>query len=158
MRWFSLLFSIIFCSVKPNSSNYCNCQRIVIIMYSYVCIMFYHCVHQNFVCHTKQVASVPSHHQPAEWSSVMLPPLILPRKSIVLPPLISLPAHADLPLHVTSQTVNQPREEAPCLRHWSVHPHPLEVVLCCRCRSYQEKASCCRHQSVRPLTLICNCT
>ncbi len=96
IRWYSLLFSIIFRSVIPNSSNHCN-RRCIIIMYSYVCIMFYFCVHQNFVCHTKQVASVPSHHQPAEWSSVVSLPLILQRKSIVLPPLISPPVHADLP-------------------------------------------------------------
>ncbi len=157
MRWYSLLCSIIFCSVMPNSSNHCNRQRII-IMYSYVCILFYFCMHQNFVCHTKQVASVPSHHRPAKWSSVVSPPSILPRKSIVSPPSISPPAHADLPLHVTSQTVDQPREESPCLCHQSVHPHPLEVALCCRCRSYQEKASCCRCQSVRPRTLICHCT
>ncbi len=70
MRWYSLLFSIIFRSVIPNSSNHCNC-RCIIIMYSYLCIMFYFCVRQNFVCHTKQVASVPSHHQPAKWSTPM---------------------------------------------------------------------------------------
>ncbi len=58
--------------------------------------MFYFCMCQNFVCHTKQVASVPSHHQPAEWSSVVSLPLILPRKSIILPPSISPPVHADL--------------------------------------------------------------
>jgi hypothetical protein len=155
MRWYSLLFSITLRSVKPNSSNHCNCQCIVIIMYSYICIMFYFCMCQNFVCHTKQVGSILSHHQPAEWSSVVSPPLILPRKSIVSPPSISPPVHADLPLHVTSQTANQPREEAPCLCRWSVHPRPLEVALCCHCRSYQEKASCCLRQSVRPRTLIC---
>jgi hypothetical protein len=158
MRWYSLLFSIIFHSVKPNSSNHCNCQRIVFIMYSYVCIMFNFCVRQNFVCHTKQVVSVPSHHQPAEWSSIVSLPLILPRKSIVLPPLISPPAHADSLLHVTSQTINQPREEALCLRRRSVHLRPLEVALCCRRWSYQEKSSCCRRQSVRPCTLIRRCT
>ncbi len=145
-------------SVKSNSSNHCNRQRIVIIMYSYVCIMFYFCVRQNFVCHTKQVAIAPSHHRPAKWSSVVSPPLILPKKSIVLLPSISPPAHADLPLHVTSQTVDQPREEAPCLRRLSVHLHPLEVALCCRCWSYQEIASCCLRWSVRPCTLICCCT
>ncbi len=158
MRWYSLLFSIIFCCVKPNSSNHYNPQCIVIIMYSYVCIMFYFYVRQNFVCHTKQVASVPSHHWPAKWSSAMSPPLILPRKSIVLPPSISPPAHADSPLHVTSRTVNQPREEALCLRRWSVHPRLLEVALCCRRQSYQEKVSCCHRQSVRPRMLICHCT
>ena len=144
MRWYSLLFSIIFHSVKPNSSNHCNCQRII-IMYSYICIMFYFCVHQNFICHTTWVACVPSHHQPAKWSSVVSPLSILPRKSIVLPPSISPPVHADLPLHLASQTVNQPREEAPCLCCWSVHPCLLEVVLCCCRQLYQEKASCCRH-------------
>jgi hypothetical protein len=46
-------------------------------------------------------------------SSLVLPPLIMPRKSIVLLPLIGQPLHANLPLHVTSQTVDQPREEAP---------------------------------------------
>ncbi len=153
MRWYSLLCSIILCSVIPNSSNHCNCQRII-IMYSYVCIMFYFCVHQNFVCHTKQVASVPSHHRPAKWSSTVSPPSILPRKSIVLPPLISPPAHPDLPSHVTSRTVDQPREEAPCLRRRSVHPRPLEVALCCCSQSYREKASCCRCWSVLPCTLI----
>ncbi len=154
MRWYSLLFSIIFHSVKPNSSNHCNRQRII-IMYSYVCIMFYFCMRQNFVCHTKQVVSVPSHHRPAKWSSVVSPPSILPRKSIMSPPLISLPVHADLPSHVTSWTVDQPREEAPCLCRRSVHPRPLEVALCCRRQSYQEKASCCRRRSVCPWTLIC---
>ncbi len=69
MRWCSLLFSIIFHSVIPNSSNHCNQQRII-IMCSYGCIMFYFCVRQNFVCHTKQVASVTSHHWPAKWSSI----------------------------------------------------------------------------------------
>jgi hypothetical protein len=124
-------------------------------MYSYICIMFYFCVCHNFVCHTKGVASVPSHHQPAEGSSVVSPPSIIPRKSIMLPPLINLPTHADLPLHISSQTVNQPREEALCLCRCSVHPRPLEVVLCCRRQSYQEKASCRRRQSVRPHTLTC---
>ncbi len=157
MRWYSLLFYIIFRSVIPNSSNHCNPQRII-IMYSYICIMFYFCVHQNFVCHTKQVASVPSHHRPAKWSGVMSPPLILPRKSIVSPPWISPPAHADLPLHVTSWTVNHLREEVPCLRRWSVHWHPLEVELCYRHQSHQEKALCCRRQSVCPCTLIFRCT
>ncbi len=113
MRWYSLLFSIIFRPVIPISSNHCNRQRII-SMYSYICIMFYFCVRQNFVCHTKRVSSVPSHHQPAKWSSVVSPPLILPRKSILSPPLISPPVHADLPSHVTIRTVNQPREEAPC--------------------------------------------
>ncbi len=145
------------CSVIPNSSNHCN-RQCIIIMYSYVCIMFYFCMHQNFVYHTKQVANVPSHHQPAEWSSVVSPPSILPRKSIVSPPSISPPVHADLPLHVTSQTVDQPREEAPCLRHQSVHPRLLEVALYCHRWSYQEKASCCRHWSVRPPMLIRHCT
>ncbi len=154
MRWYSLLFSIIFHSVKPNSFNHCNCQRIVIIMYFYVCTMFYFCMHQNFVCHTKQVASIASHHRPAKWSSIVSPMWILPRKSIVSPPSISPPAHADLPLHITSQTVDQPREEAPCLRRWSVHSRPLEVAWCCHRWSYQEKALCCCHQSVRPCTLI----
>ncbi len=153
MRWYSLLFSIIFRSVKPNSSNHCNRQRII-IMYSYVCIMFYFCVHQNFVCHTKRVVSVPSHHRPAKWSSVVSPPSILPRKSIVLPPSISLPAHADLPLHITSQTIDQPREEAPCFHCRSVHPCLIEVALCCRHQSYWEIALCCRRQSVHPCTLI----
>ncbi len=137
MRWYSLLFSIISRSVIPYSSNHCNCQRII-IMYSYICIMFYFCVRQIFFCHTKQVASAPSHHQTAEWSSVVSPPLILPIKSIVLPPSISLPTHADSLSHVTSQTVNQPREEAPCFRRWSVHPRPLEVALCCRHQSYRK--------------------
>ncbi len=158
MRWYSLLFSIIFHSVKPNSSNHCNCQCIVIIMYSYVCITFYFCEHQNFVCHTKQVASVPSHHWPAEWGSIVSPLLILPRKTIVSPPLISPPVHADLPSHVTSQTVDQPREEAPCLCRQSVHLRPLEVALYCHRWSYREKSSCCRRQSVRLRTLICRRT
>ncbi len=157
MRWYSLLFSIIFRSVIPNSSNHCNRQRII-IMYSYVCIMFYFCVHQNFICHTKQVASVPSNHWPAKWRSVVSPPSILPRKSIVLPPSISPPVHADLPLQVTSWTADQPREEAPCLHRWSVHPRPLEVALCCHHWSYQEKASCCCRQSVCQCTLICRRT
>ncbi len=157
MRWYSLLFLIIFRPVTPNSSNHCNCQR-VLIMYSYICIMFYFCVHQNFVCHTKQVASFPSHHWLAKWSSIVSPPSILPRKSIVSPPSISPPVHADLPLHLASQTVNQPREEAPCLCCWSVHPRPLEVVLCCRRWSYQEKALCWCRQSVRLRTLIRHCT
>jgi hypothetical protein len=157
MRWYSLLFSIIFCSVIPNSSNHCN-RQCIIIMYSYVCIMFYFCVRQNFVCHTKQVVSVSSHHQPAKGSSVVSPPLILPRKNIVLRPSISLPAHADSFLHVTSQTVDQPKEEAPCLHCRSVHPRPLEVLLCCRHQSYREKALCCCRQSVRPHTLILHCT
>ncbi len=157
MRWYNLLFSIIFHSVKPNSSNHCDCQPII-IMYSYVCIMFCFCMRQNFVCHTKRVVSVPSHHGPAKWSSVVSPWLILPRKNIVLPPLISLPAHIDSQLHITSQTVNQPREEAPCLCIWSVHPRPLEVALCCCHWSYQEKALCCHRWSVRPRTLICHRT
>jgi hypothetical protein len=79
--------------------------------------MFYFCMRQNFVCHTKQVASVPSHHQPAKGRSVVLLPSIIPRKSIMLLPLISLLAHADSPLQVSSQTVDQPREEALCLCH-----------------------------------------
>jgi hypothetical protein len=112
-------------------TNHCTCQRIF-IMYSYVCVMFYFYVRQNFVCHTKRVASVPSHHQPAKGSSVLLPPLIIWRKSIVSPPSISPPMHADSPLHVSSQTVDQPREEASCLCHQSVHPRPLEVALCRR--------------------------
>jgi hypothetical protein len=156
MRWYSLLFSIIFHSVIPNSSNHCNCQCII-IMYSYICIMFYFCVHQNFVCRTKRVVSVPSRHQPAKWSSVVLPPSILPRKSIMLLPFISLPLHADSLLHITSRTVNQLREVVLCLRHWSVHLRPLEVALCCRCWSYKEKASCCCRQSVCLCTLICCC-
>ncbi len=155
MRWYSLLFSIKFRSVIPNSSSHCNHQSII-IMYSYICIMFYFCVHQNFVCHTKRVASVPSHHQPAKWSSVVSPPSILPRKSIMLPPLISPPAHADLPSHVTSQTVDQPREEVPCLRRRSVYPCLLEVALCCRRQSYWRKALCCCRWSVCPCTLICH--
>ncbi len=138
MRWYSLLFSIIFRSVKSNNSNHCNHQRII-IMYSYICIMFYFCMRQNFVCHTKQVASVPSHHQPAKWSSIVSPLLILLRKSILLPPLISPPVHADLQSHVTSQTVNQLREEALCLCRRSVHPRPLEVALCCRCCHTKKK-------------------
>jgi hypothetical protein len=145
------------CFVIPNSSNHCTRQRIF-IMYSYVCIMFYICVHQNFVCHTKQVASVPSHHRPAEGSSIVLPPLIIPRKSILLLPSISPPAHADSPLHKSSQTVDQPREEASCLCRRSVHPCPLEVALCCHHRSYQEIASCHRRQSVCPRTLTCRRT
>ncbi len=111
MRWYSLLFSIILGFVIPNSSNHCTCQHIF-IMYSYICIMFYFCVHQNFVCHTKRVASVPSHHWPAKGSSVVLLPLIIPRNSILLLPLISPPVHTDLPLHVTSQTVDQHRVSA----------------------------------------------
>ncbi len=142
MRQYSLLFSIIFRPVKPDCSNHFYHQRIVIIMYSYVCIMFYFCVRQNFVCHTKQVASVPSHHWPAKWSSIVSPPSILPRKSIVLLLLISLPVHADSPSHVISRTINQPREEAPCLNRQSVHLRQLEVALCCRHWSYQEKALC----------------
>ncbi len=113
---------------------------------------------QNFVCHTKGVASVPSHHQPAKGSSIVLPPSIIPRKSTVLPPLISPPAHADLPSHVSSRTIDQPREEASCLCHQSVHPHPLEVALCRRCQSYWEKALCRHRWSVRPCPLICRCT
>ncbi len=85
----------------------------------------------------------------------MSPPSILSRKIIMSPPSISPPAHADLPLHVTSQTVNQLGEEVPCLCRQSVHPRPLEVVLCCRCQSYQEKSSCCCRQSVCLRTLIC---
>ncbi len=157
MRRYSLLFSIIFHSVKPKSSNHCNCQCIVIIMYSYVCIMFYFCLRHNFVCHTKQVASVPSHHRPAKWSSIVSLSSIWPKKSIVLLPIISPPVHADLPLHITSRTINQPREEAPCLCHCSVHLRPLEVALCCRHQSFRDKAPCCPHQSVRPRTLIHRC-
>ncbi len=127
-------------------------------MFSYVCIMFYFYTRQNIVCHTMQVASVPSHHQPAKWSSIVSPLLILPRKSMVLPPSISPPAPTDLPLHINSQTVNQLQEEAPCFCRWSVHPCLLEVALCHRCWSYQEKLSCCRHQSVHPHPLICCCT
>ncbi len=62
MRWYSLLVSIILGFVTPNNSNHCNRQH-TFIMYFYICIMLYFCVCQNFVCHTKQVASVPSHHQ-----------------------------------------------------------------------------------------------
>jgi hypothetical protein len=54
-------FSITLGFVSPNSSNHCTCQCIF-IMYSYVCIMFYFCMRQIFFCHTKHVASVPSHH------------------------------------------------------------------------------------------------
>ncbi len=150
-------FSIILGFVIPNSSNHCTRQRIF-IMYSYVYIMFYFCMRQNFVCHTKQVASVPSHHRPAKGSSIVSPPSIIPRKSIVLPPLISPPAHADSPLHVSSWTLNQPREEASCLCRWSVHSCLLEVALCRRHQSYQEKASCCCCRSVRPCMLTCHCT
>ncbi len=153
MRWYSLLVSFILDFVIPNSSNHCTCQHLF-IMYSYICIMFYFCMHQNFVCHTKQVASVlPSHHWPAKWSSVVSPLLIIPRKSIVLPLSISPPAHADSPSQVSSRTVNQPREEAPCLCRQSVHLHPLEVALCCRRWSYREKALCCRCRSVCPRML-----
>jgi hypothetical protein len=136
-------FSIILGFVIPNSSNHCT-RQCIFVMYSYVCILFYFSVHQNFVCHTKRVASIPSHHQPAKGSSIVLPPLIVPRKSIVSPPLISLPVHADLPSHVTSQTINQPREEALCLCRQSG-------------QSYQEKSSCCRCRSVCPRTLTCCC-
>ncbi len=156
MRWYSLLFSIILDFVIPNSSNHCTCQR-TFIMYSYIWLMFYFCMRQNFVCHTKQVASVPSHHWPAKGSSVVLPPLIIPRKSIMLPPSISPPVHTDLPSHVSSRTANQPREEASCCR-WSVHPRLLEVALCCVHWSYQEKASCCYRRSVRPCMLTRRCT
>ncbi len=145
-------FSIILGFVIPNKSNHCTCKCIFII-YSYICIMLYFCMHQNFVCHTKRVASVPSHHQPAKGSSVVLPLSIIPRKSMVLPPSISPPAHADSPSHVSSRTVDQPREEALCLCHWLVHPHLLEVALCRRRWSYQEKASCCHRWSVRPRML-----
>ncbi len=150
MRWYSLLISIILGFVIPNSSNHCTCQC-MFIMYSYVCIMIYFCMRQNFVCHTKQVASVPSHHQPAEGSSVMSPTLIIPRKSIMSLLLISLPAHADSPSHISSQTLDQPREEALCLCHWSVHPRLLEVALRCGHWSYQDKASCHHRPSVRPI-------
>ncbi len=153
----TVYFSIILGFVIPKSSYHCTRQRIFNI-YSYVCIMFYIWVHQNFVWHTKRVASVPSHHQPAKGSSVVLLPSIIPRKSIVLPPLISLPVHADLPSHVSSQTVNQPREEASCLCRWSVHLCLLEVALCCCHQSYQEKALWCRRWSVRPHTLTRRCT
>ncbi len=157
MRWYNLLFSILLGFVIPNSSNHCT-RQCTFIMYSYVCIMFNFWVHQNFVCHTKQVASVPSHHWPAKGSSVVLPPLIIPRKSILLLPSISLPMHADSPSHISSRTVDQPREEALCLCHRSVHPRPLEVALChCR-QSYQEKASCRHRWSVRPCTLTCRRT
>ncbi len=157
MIWYSLLFSIIFCSVIPNSFNHCNHQCIS-IMYFYICIMFYFWVRQNFVCHTKGVVSVPSHHQPDKWSSVVSPPLILPRKSIMSLPLISFPVHTDFPLHVSSQTIDQLIEEAPCLCHQSVHLCLLEVALCCSRRSYREKASCCHQQSVHPRMLICHRT
>jgi hypothetical protein len=157
MRWYSLLVSIILGFVIPNSSNHCT-RQCIFIMYSYVCLLFYFCVHQNFVCHTKWVASVLSHHRPAKGSSVMLLPPIIPRKSIVSLPLIIPPAHADSPLHVSSQTVDQLREEALCLCRQSVHPRPLEVALCCRHQSYQEKASCCHRWSVRLRTLTCHCT
>ncbi len=76
----------------------------------------------------------------------------------MLPPLISPPAHADSPSYVTSQTVDQPREEESCLCRWSVHPCPLEVASCCCCWSYQEKALCCCRQSVRLCPLICRRT
>ncbi len=157
MRWYSLLFLIILGFVIPNSSNHCTCQRIF-IMYSYIFIMFCFCVHQNFVCHTKWDASVPSHHWPAKGSSIMLPPSIIPRKSIVLPLSINPPAHADSPLYISSRTVDQPREEASCLCRQSVHPHPLEVALCCRHQSYQDKALRCCHQSVRRHMLTCHRT
>jgi hypothetical protein len=147
-------FFIILGFVIPKSSNHCTCQRIF-NMYSYVCIMFYFCMRQNFFCHTKQVASVPSHHWPAEGTSVVLPPSIIPRKSIMSPPLISPPVHADSPSHISSQTVDQPREEALCLCRWSVHPCLLEVALCLRHWSYQEKASCFCRWSVRPRLLTC---
>ncbi len=152
MRWYSLQFSIILGFVISNSSNHCTRQRIF-IMYSYVCIMFYFCMCQNFVCHTKQVANVHSHHWPAKGSSIVLPPWIIPRKSIVSPPSISPPTHADSPLHVSSRTVNQPKEEGSCLCPWPSNLCPLEVALCCHRQSYQEKALCCRHRSVHPCTL-----
>ncbi len=74
----------------------------------------------------RSVKSLPliSPPMPAR-SSVVSPPWIIPTKSIVLPPLISLLAHADLPLHHSSQTADQPREEASCLCRQSVHPCPL---------------------------------
>ncbi len=151
----TITFSIILGFVIPNSSNHCT-RLCIFIMYSYVCIMFYFCLCQNFVCHTKRVASVPSHHQPAKGSSIVLPPSIIPRKSVVLPPSISLPAHADSLLHISSQTVDQPREEASCLCHRSVHLRLLEVALCCRRWSYQEKTSCRRRRSVR-LHMLTHC-
>ncbi len=157
MKWYSLLFFFMVGYVIPSSSNHWSCQCIF-IMYSYVCIMLYFCMRQNFVCHTKQVASVPSHHRPAKGSSVVSPPLIIPRKIIVSLPLISLPTHADSPSHISSQSVNQPREEALCLCHQLVHPGPLEVALCRRRWSYREKASCHSHWSVRPRMLFHGCT
>jgi hypothetical protein len=39
-------FSITLDFVIPNSSNHCTCQRIF-IMYSYICIMFYFCMHDG---------------------------------------------------------------------------------------------------------------
>ncbi len=56
---YNVLFSITLDFVIPNSSNHCTCQCIF-IMYSYVHIMFCFCMHQNFVCHTKRMASVSS--------------------------------------------------------------------------------------------------
>ncbi len=144
MRWYSLLFSVILGFRIPNSSNHCTCQRIF-IMYSYICILFISACIRILSVIPSEWPVFPFHHQPAKGSSVMTLPSIIPRKSIVLPPLISLPMHADSPLHITSQTVDQPREEASCLCRWSG-------------RSYREKASCHRCQSVRPRTLTCCCT
>ncbi len=70
---------------------------------------------------TLPLISPPTHAR----KSVVLPPSIIPRKSIVSSLSISPPAPADLPLHLSSWTVDQPREESLRLCRWSVHMHPL---------------------------------
>jgi hypothetical protein len=54
-------FSITLGFVIPNSSNHCT-RQCIFIMYSYVRIMYYFCMRQIFFCHTKCMATVPSHH------------------------------------------------------------------------------------------------
>ncbi len=73
INWYNFLFSISLGFVIPNSSNHCT-RQLIFIMYSYAWIMLYFCMRQNFFCHSKRVASVPSH--PPNNSTT--PHLILP--------------------------------------------------------------------------------
>jgi hypothetical protein len=56
------LFSITLGFVLPNSSNHCTCQRIF-IMYFYVCIMFYFCMHDGGGDHGGSLAAARKQRQ-----------------------------------------------------------------------------------------------
>ncbi len=93
-------------------------------------------------------------------SSVMSLLSIIPRKSIVLSPLFSPPMPADSPLHLSSQIVNQPREETARISRQSIYPRPLVVVVH-TCRNFiqrRDQVSCCRLWSLSlSLSLWCFC-